>query len=208
MENCDNDIVNTLLTRITEMISIPQNAALIIVDVQKGFDDPVWGNRNNLTAEKRIADLLAAWRKTKRPVFHIQHLSTSETSPLNPRSTGSEIKDIVRPVETEPVFQKHVNSAFIGTELENSLRQQEITVVVVVGLTTPHCVSTTARMGSNLGFEVYLASDAIAAFEITGPDGRQYSAEEIHEVSLATLHEEFAKVIDSKALLDSVLQSV
>ena len=62
-------------------------------------------------------------------------------------------------------------------------------------------------MAANLGFDVYMASDAIAAFEITGPEGRRYSAEEIHNVSLATAHGEFATVVDSKALLDSIQQT-
>jgi len=62
-------------------------------------------------------------------------------------------------------------------------------------------------MAANLGFEVYMASDAIAAFELAGPDGKRYSAEEIHRVSLATLHEEFATVVDSKTLLDSIRQT-
>ena len=186
------------------MIRLPQNAALIIIDVQKGFDDPKWGVRNNPDAEKRIAALLAAWRRTGRPVFHVQHLSNSEGSPLNPRNAGCEIKEIVRPLENERVFQKRVNSAFIGTQLENSLRQSGIRTTVMVGLTTPHCVSTSARMAANLGFEVYVASDAIAAFELAGPEGKRYSAEEVHSISLATLHEEFATVVDSKVLLDSV----
>ena len=126
---------------------------------------------------------------------------------MNPRNPGCEIKEIARPGEKEPVFQKRVNSAFIGTQLENSLHQRGIRTVVMVGLTTPHCVSTSARMAANLGFEVYMASDAIAAFELAGPDGKRYSAEEIHRVSLAKLHEEFATVVDSKTLLDSIRQT-
>jgi nicotinamidase-related amidase len=188
------------------MVSLPQNTALILIDVQKGFDDAKWGRRNNPEAEDKIARLLAAWRKQDRPVFHIQHLSTIETSPLNPLSPGCEIKEIVRPLGNEPVFQKSVNSAFIGTQLENVLRQRGIGTLAIVGLTTPHCVSTSARMAGNLGFEVYLASDAIAAFELTGPDGTKYSAEEVHNVSLATLHDEFAIVVDSEALLEAVQQ--
>lgn len=188
------------------MITLPQDAGLVIIDVQKGFDDPSWGVRNNPNAEQKIAALLAAWRRTGRPVFHIQHLSNSESSPLSPRNAGCEIKEIVRPLGNEQVFQKRVNSAFIGTQLEGALRQRGIRAIVIVGLTTPHCVSTSARMAANLGFEVYMAGDAIAAFELAGPDGRLYSAEEIHRVSLATLHGEFATIVDSKTLLDSVGQ--
>jgi nicotinamidase-related amidase len=186
------------------MIRLPQNAGLVIIDVQQGFDDPKWGQRNNPDAEERIAELLAAWRRTHRPVFHVQHLSTLEDSPLNPRSPGCALKEVVRPRESEPLFQKHVNSAFIGTGLENSLRMLGVQTLVIVGLTTPHCVSTSARMAGNLGFDVYLPGDATAAFEMTGPDGTHYPAEEIHRVSLTTLHEEFAKVVDSKVLLDAL----
>jgi nicotinamidase-related amidase len=189
------------------MIRLPRDAGLIIIDVQKGFDDPRWGPRNNPDAEQKIARLLAAWRENGRPVFHVQHLSNSEGSPLHPRNPGCEIKEIVRPVEKEQVFQKRVNSAFIGTQLESSLHQRGIRTVLIVGFTTPHCVSTSVRMAANLGFEVYMASDAIAAFELVGPDGKRYSAEEVHSVSLATLHQEFATVVDSKTLLDSIQQT-
>ncbi|SCV19074.1 Protein of unknown function [Bacillus cereus] len=45
--------------------------ALIIIDVQKAFQLPYWGERNNLFAEENMRMLLAEWRKRKRPVFHI-----------------------------------------------------------------------------------------------------------------------------------------
>ena len=186
------------------MMRIPQNAGLLIIDVQKGMDDPKWGPRNNPDAEAKIAALLAAWRKTRRPVFHVQHLSTEPDSPLRPERPGCEIKELVRPAGREPVFQKRVNSAFIGTQLEEVLRKHEVQTLVITGLTTQHCVSTTARMAGNLGFEVYLVGDAMAAFAATGPDGRQYSPEEVHNVSLATLHGEFGMVVEAQAVLDSM----
>lgn len=184
------------------MTQLPQNAALILIDVQKGFSDPKWGARNNPAAEKKMTELLAAWRARRRPVFHVQHLSTLADSPLNPKTRGVEIQDAVKPIEGEPVFQKNVNSAFIGTTLEEALRARGVQTVVMVGLTTPHCVSTSARMAGNLGFDVYLVSDAIAAFEITGPDGKKYAPEEIHRISLATLHDEFAKIVDTKTVFE------
>jgi nicotinamidase-related amidase len=178
-----------------------KEATLIIVDVQKGFDDPKWGKRNNLEAENNIVKILTAWRKTQRPIFHIQHLSCEPNSPLKPDAAGCEFKEIVKPLPHELVIQKQVNSAFIGTNLEAILREQGCTTLVIVGLTTNHCVSTTARMAGNLGFKTYVISDATATFERTGHDGKHYQAEEIHAISLANLHQEFATVIDTESLL-------
>lgn len=187
------------------MHPLGQNAALIVIDVQEGFNDPSWGNRNNLQAEENIAKLLEVSRRTKRPIFHVQHLSTSLHSTLRPGQPGCEIKAIAKPDSSEPVIQKNVNSAFIGTDLEARLRQEAIRTLVITGLTTNHCVSTTARMAGNLGFDTYVVSDATASFDRTGPDGKLYTAEEIHAVSLANLHEEFATIIDTEELLASLL---
>ena len=189
------------------MLYIPKNAALLVIDVQDGFADPRWGSRNNPEAEDVIAALLGVWRDSHRPVFYVQHLSDVEDFPLSAGSAGCQIKQVVRPREDEMIFTKRVNSAFIGTKLEETLRHLGIDTLVLTGLTTPHCVSTSARMAGNLGFNVYLPRDAIAAFAITGPDGKQYSAEEIHTMSLATLHQEFATVIDSEQLLNTVEQN-
>lgn len=186
------------------METLPQNAVLLLIDVQKGFDEPVWGNRNNLSAEQNIARLLEAWRTSHRPVFHVQHLSLSPNSPLAPNRSGCAIKEAVTPQEGERLFQKHVNSAFIGTDLEQQLREHGYQTLVIVGLTTPHCVSTTTRMAGNLGFETWLVADATAAFDMVGHDGRKYPAEEVHAVSLATLNGEFATVVDTEAILDAL----
>jgi nicotinamidase-related amidase len=135
------------------------------------------------------------------PVIHVQHCSKSSESPLRPGVLGNEIKEIVAPFTDEPVLKKSVNSAFIGTDLESRLRSGRVSTVVVVGLTTDHCVSTTVRMAGNLGFNTYVVSDATATFDRTGPDGRAYRAEEIHAVNLASLDKEFATVIDTDNLL-------
>ncbi len=80
----------------------------------------------------------------------------------------NEIKEIVKPLEKEKVFVKHVNSCFIGTDLEKWLREINAGELYTCGITTPHCVSTTARMAGNLGFVNYVIEDATVAFEIKG----------------------------------------
>ncbi len=186
------------------MKKLPANAVLLLVDVQKGFDDPVWGSRNNPHAEKNMACLLEAWRASKRPIIHVKHLSLKPKSPLRKGTPGCSFKDEVKPQPGELVVWKHVNSAFIGTDLEATLRKEKVDTLVIVGLTTPYCVSTTTRMAGNLGFDTYVVSDAVAAFALTGPNGEKYSAEEVHAFALTELHEEFATVLDMDAILQTL----
>ena len=178
--------------------------ALVLIDVQRGFDDPRWGARNNPQAEQRIADLLAAWRKAGWPVVHVQHMSTEPESPLRPELPGNAFKPEAMPREGEPVFQKKVNSAFIGTDFEGYLRRAQISRLVVAGLTTDHCVSTTVRMAGNLGFDVVVVEDATATNDRTGPDGVRYPADQVHRLALASLHGEFARVRTAVEVLASM----
>lgn len=184
-----------------------QIAALVLIDVQQGFDDPHMGaNRNNPQAERNIARLLETWRTAGQPVVHVQHMSRFPESPLRPQQPGNEFKPEARPEKGEPVFQKQVNSGFIGTGLEQWLRENGINAVVLAGLTTDHCVSTTARMAANLGFTTYVVADATATFQRKGFDGRCYSADEVHSLALASLHEEFATVLNTDEAIDDVAQ--
>ena len=169
--------------------------ALILVDMQLGLDDPWYGIRNNPLAEANAQRLLTHWRGAGRPVVHIQHLSTNPESPLYPGKPGVAHKPQVAPSAGEPVIQKQVNSAFIGTDLEQWLRDRDITRVVIAGLTTNHCVETTTRMSGNLGFDTYLAQDACAAHHLVAPDGTIYSADMVHAMSVANLASEFATVL-------------
>lgn len=122
---------------------IPDGAALLLVDVQQGFDDPGWGRRNSPEAESNIA----------------------------------------------------------------CLRERSIEALVIVGLTTNHCVSTRARMAGNLGYETFVVGDATACFDLEGPDGRRYPASEVHAISLASLHGEFATVLPTSEVLGRLTES-
>jgi len=171
--------------------------ALVLVDIQKGFADiNYWGGqRNNPGAESCASEILRLWRANQLPVFHIQHSSSNPLSPLHASNAGNGFNELVIPLQHEVVITKNVNSAFIGTDLQTRLEQAGITTLVVAGLTTDHCISTTVRMAGNLGFETFLVADATATFNKKGPDGKNYPAELIHETALASLNGEFATII-------------
>ena len=183
---------------------LPANATLLLIDVQDGFDAPYWGERNNPDAERNIERLLARWRASGRPVIHVRHDSVEPDSALRPDSAGNAIKDEAAPRPGEPVVGKHVNSAFIGTDLEARLRGQDINTLVIAGLTTQHCVSTTVRMAGNLGFDAFVAADACSAQSRTGYDGKEHSAQTVHDVALANLHGEFAEVVSTNDILKAL----
>ena len=172
------------------------NTALLLIDVQKGLNEGYFaGERNNPQAVSNIAKLLQHWRGKQRPVIHVQHCSTEPESPLREGQPGNDFMEEAKPTDDEPVFKKNVNSAFIGTELEAYLRSAGIKSIVIVGLTTEHCVSTSTRMAGNLGFDVKLVSDATAANPHLGIDGNTIDAETIHQVNLASLNGEFCTVL-------------
>src|SRR5256712_14202460 len=155
------------------MTPLPRDAVLLTIDVQKGMD--VFRekyHRNNPDLERNIARLQQAWRESGRPLIHVQHVSKLPNSPLRPGQPGVEIKDEVRPLPGEPVVQKSVNIAFIGSTLEADLRRRGITTLVVGGMQPNMCVSTTARMAGNLAFTTYVVSAATATVDNTGPDRR------------------------------------
>jgi nicotinamidase-related amidase len=173
------------------------NPTLIVIDVQQEFDEPEWGERNNPGAEAKIAEALDAWREREAPIIHVRHESPPDEGVFIPGTPGVDFKAEATPLPGEQVITKHVNSAFIGTDLEEQLRSAGVEAVALVGLTTDHCVSTTARMAGNLGFETWVLEDAVATFARTAPDGEVIPAETMHRTALASLNGEFADVIDT-----------
>jgi nicotinamidase-related amidase len=178
--------------------------ALLIIDVQVGINRPENGRRNNPQAEENIRRLLEAWRAAKWTLYHVKHNSTRISSPFHPTSPGNAIEDFAKPLPGEPLIEKDANGAFIRTDLEQQLRDAGIDTLVIAGFVTNHCVETTARMAGDLEFDTYVVSDASAAHDRVGPDGRRYEAELIHAVSLASIHEEFVTVVDTDSVLAAV----
>lgn len=185
----------------TRPATLAKSATLISIDVQQGLDAPVCGRRNNPDMEANALRLLEGWRKSGRAVVVVKHNSVLPHSTLRPGQPGNALKPGFAPQDGEPLIEKTVNSAFIGTDLERRLRDAGSSQLVCFGLTSDQCVSTTARMAANLGFETYVVADACAAFEQTAPNGAPVAAETIHLAHMTTLNTEFGEVLDVDEVL-------
>ncbi|WP_327265224.1 cysteine hydrolase [Streptomyces sp. NBC_01232] len=189
----------------TTAIEIAPNSALLVIDVQKGFDEEsFWGPRNNPAAEDNIAALMDDWRAAGRPVVLVQHASVQPGSVLAPDHPGYGFKDLVeKRREGALVITKTVNSAFYGTpDLADWLTARGIGQVVVVGIQTNMCVETTARMAGNLGLDVLVPLDATHTFDLAGPAGLALTADELATATAVNLDGGgFARVITTADLL-------
>ena len=178
--------------------------ALIVIDLQRGFDDPVLGPRNNPDAEANIRTLLTAWQDAGQPIVVVRHDSVHPDSPLRPGTPGNAFKPELDGITPALLFGKSVHSAFHGTvDLEKWLRDQGIEDIVVIGIQTNFCVETTSRVGGNLGFAVTVAIDATFTFDETTPDGVLVTADELARATAANLHNgPFAAVKKTKDVLE------
>lgn len=175
--------------------------ALLVVDVQRAFDDPSWGARDNPDCEDNVAALITAWRDRGDPIVFVRHDSVEPTSLLRPELPGNAFKDVVHG-EPDLLVTKSVNSSFHGTpDLQTWLRDRGIEAVAVCGISTNHCCETTARVGGNLGFDVAFVLDATHSFDRTGPDGVTIPAAELARATAANLHGEFATVVRTADLI-------
>lgn len=177
------------------MPTLPQNAVLIPIDMQQAFDAAPWAPRWNKTLDENGLALLAAWRAASRPVIHVCHDSAEPNSTLRPDRPGNALRPGFEPQAGEPLVRKSVNAAFIGTDLDLRLRRLGGDTIVLFGISTDMCVSTTVRVGANLGYRVFLVEDACDCFDLPDGDGGTIAARDVHRAHVATLRHEFATVL-------------
>ncbi|MFB7833528.1 MULTISPECIES: cysteine hydrolase family protein [unclassified Streptomyces] len=190
-------------------MEIAENAALVVIDVQKGFEEEFWGKRNNPAAEGNIAALIDLWQETGRPVAFVRHDSAEGSrSPLRVGYEGNAFKDFVEERRgkgggPELLVRKTVNSAFYGQpSLDGWLTGLDVVQIVIVGIQTNMCNETTARMGGNLGYEVVFPLDAMHTFDLEGPFGWSRSADELSQATAVSLHGgRFATVVTTEEVV-------
>lgn len=179
-------------------LAFDARTVLLPIDVQQAFD---LSASSNPAMEANGLRLLAAWRGAGLPLLHVRHDSVEPGSPFRPDRPGNALREGFEPRGDEPLVTKSVNAAFIGTDLDLRLRRLRIERIVMFGMTTDMCVSTSARVASNLGYRVLVVGDATACYDLADADGRTVAAADLHRAHLATLHAEFGTVAGTDAVL-------
>jgi len=188
-------------------LALPPRTPLILIDLQYAIDDPRWaaeGPRNNPSAEAQAAALLARWRSVGWPVIHVRHDSTEPNSTYRPGQPGNDFKRETAPLPGETIIAKRVNSAFIGTNLHHHLQDIGARTLVMLGVITNNSLEASARNAGNLGYTVLLPEDCCFSFAKRDLRGKVWPAEDVHALSLANLHGEYAAVTSSVEILKAL----
>ena len=165
------------------------SSALIVVDVQRGFDDAeYWGPRNNPDCEANVG---ASSRPGAPRAGRSCMSSTTRphpSSPLAPGEQGQRVQGCRELASRTCLVEKTVHSAFYGEpDLDAWLRGNGITGVAVCGIQTNMCCETTARMASDLGYDLLFVEDATHTFDIVTPTKKVYRAREVARYSALSL---------------------
>lgn len=174
---------------------------LIILDVQQAIDQPQWSGKSHPGYLSAIVRLLAHWRANGWPVIHVKHDEPNPASTYHTHGPWNGIKKEVAPVAGEIVVTKHENCAFVATRLDEVLKQLQAVQLVLTGVVIHNSIDATVRAGKALGYSIILPADATTAVPVKGPDGKQWDAQTVYELTLAILGGEYARIVDSGALI-------
>ncbi|MEK6544323.1 MAG: isochorismatase family cysteine hydrolase [Elusimicrobiota bacterium] len=188
----------------------PQEAALVIIDMQRFFLDPDSPAfmQEAPKAVPAVVRLLDAFRRMDRPVIFTAHAYRHASSEGGLMAIwwrkqcliGSVEAGIAAPLaprESEKVFYKQRYSAFSDPAFESHLRDLGVKQLLVAGVMTNLCVESTVRDAFARDILCFVAADATAAQD-----------DALHQASLTSMAHGFALVHSAKELLAYEVQKI
>jgi nicotinamidase-related amidase len=176
-----------------------KSTALVVIDIQREYFE---GGKLYLpdgqSALMRAKKLIAFADAQRIPVFHVQHVGPAG-GPLFARDgAGVEFHREIMPAPHHRVVQKTSPSSFVGTDLDELLKARGIQTLLICGLMTHMCVSTTARDARPRGYRAIVAGDACATRDIDGWDGGVVTHAALHRAALTEVSDSFAEVMSTE----------
>ncbi|BEL12241.1 isochorismatase family protein [Actinoplanes sichuanensis] len=146
-------------------------SALVVIDVQESFRArPLWATTDNPGVVEKVGQLVDAARAAGDRVIWVVHAEPGTGNTFDPACGFVRVMDELSPAADEPLLTKTVHNAFTTTNLQHLLTTAGVRSITVCGLRTEQCVETTARVASDLGYDVTFAIDATATNPIPHPD--------------------------------------
>ena len=187
------------LLKLPTMPAPLSTSALIMIDCQNTYRHGVMQLEGVEPALLVCAELLQRARSAGTPIIHIAH--KGRPGGLFDRTAlRGAIVPALLPLPGEPVIEKGLPNAFAGTDLQAQLTAIGRKDIVLAGLMTHMCISSTARAELDLGYRITVDADSCATRDL--PDGRggAIAAASIHDVALAELSDRFAIIARGDAL--------
>ncbi|MDK1288126.1 isochorismatase family protein [Pseudoalteromonas umbrosa] len=173
------------------------NKALIIIDTQDSFYETVyWQKKGFEEFQQNVLGLIEHFSTANLPILKVLHSDEAPSSPFNP------VSGLVKPMSFLPnnftkIFYKSVHNAFTDTGLEAWLIRHKVDTLVISGIRTEQCCETTARVASDLGFNVEFVTKATLTFDMKCPiTNKLYPAEELKARTNLVLAKRFASIQD------------
>ena len=181
---------------------------LLVVNAQQAFLDPVWGPSSTPAACENIKSLLTTWRAYEAPIVHVRHISSDPQHPFFLDARGARFMPGIAPHGEERTIEKSSASAFTNTGLGVDFEKSGTNCLLVVGFTAAECIDATAKQGYDLGFHVFVASDAAATFSLKADGEEGYGPHEIHKFTMQRLDKSFAYIMNTEQITSTIKRGI
>jgi len=177
------------------------DTALVVIDIQNDyFPGGAMELEGAQAAAANAALVLSGFRKEKKPIIHVRHLSVRPGATFFlPGTRGAEIHPSVQPAPGETVIEKNFPNGFRNTKLREELERLQVTNLVVAGMMTHMCVDASVRQAADLGYKITLLGDACAT-RAQSYGGETVPARQVHAAFLAALNGFYARVVNTHEL--------
>lgn len=170
--------------------------ALILIDIQDSFRlQPSWEAISAPDIVERANRLVDAAHVAGDLVVWVLHQAPGSGGPFDPTSGLVTLQPGLRTSADDLTVIKTSHNAFTTTNLAQQLNRAGITTLRIAGIRTEQCVETTARLASDMGYQVDLVLDACATHPLPLSDGSGVlTAQQVTERTAAALGGRFATI--------------
>ncbi|EFE96575.1 cysteine hydrolase family protein [Serratia odorifera] len=175
--------------------------ALLVIDFQNEYFSGKMPIPDGLKALGNSQKLVAFAHRHNMPVFFVRHIGPADGPLFAEGSQSAQFHADLQPSKGDVVISKATPSSFVGTDLDRQLKSKNIKTLIVTGLMTHMCVSTTARDALPLGYQVIIPEDATATRDLATWDNQVVDHASLQRAALAGVADVFAEIKTTQQVL-------